>query len=229
MASIMFYIIGIFSDKMFKGGDNNSSEIVTGLSLGGAGLILLFISFLSTFIRRVTYNTTFLRPALILLLFGAIPYVVKKAKIICSNKKLILIQIIMLAMIAGLAVNDVGITPRKGLQSPFIYVNCLDMDNLRYLKYVASGNTVILGFPEVSMYSWYLNIMYNYSFTTIGSTKNIRNLYMDLYKNHEIPSDLSGSLLASINDLSVRPILLMLDEYSLRIYDSNIYVIHYIY
>jgi len=169
-----------------------------------------------------------LRPALFLLLLGAIPYVVEKAETICSNKKLALIQIIMLIVIVGLAINDIGITPRKGLYSPFVYVNCLDIDNLRYLKYVVSGNTAIIGFPEVSMYSQYLSIMYNYILITIGSAKNIRNIYMDLYENQRIPSDLYRSLLASINDPSVRPMLSVLDEYSLRIYDSNIYVVHYI-
>jgi hypothetical protein len=228
LASIIFYIIRIFSGKTVKGKNNNNNEIVTSLSLGSTGFILLFVSFLSFFVRGTTYNTTFLRPALFLLLLGAIPYVVEKAETICSNKKLALIQIIMLIVMVGLAVNDIGITPRKGLYSPFVYVNCLDIDNLRYLKYVVSGNTAIIGFPEVSMYSQYLSIMYNYILITIGSAKNIRNIYMDLYENQRIPSYLYRSLLASINDPSVRPMLSVLDEYSLRIYDSSIYVVHYI-
>lgn len=226
LVSIIFYIFRIFNDKIAK---DNNNEIIISLSLGSTGLILLFISFLSTSIRGATYNTTFLRPALFLLLLGAIPYVVEKAEVFYSNKKLALIQIIILFVIVGLAVNDISITPRKGLYSPFVYVNCLDIDNLRYLKYVASGNAAIIGFPEVSMFSWYLNIMYNYNITTIGSAKNIRNIYMDLYENHRIQHDLYRSLIASINDPSVRPVLSILDERSQRIYDSNIYVIHYIY
>jgi hypothetical protein len=226
LASIILYIIRIFSDKIAKG---NNNEIIVSLSLGSTGFILLFMSFLSTFIRGATYNTTFLRPALFLLLLGAIPYVIEKAEAFYSNKKLALVQIIILFVIVGLAINDIGITPRKGLYSPFVYVNCFDIDNLRYLKNIASGNTAIIGFPEVSMFSWYLNIMYNYNITTVGSAKNIRNIYMDLYENHRIQRDLYRSLLASINDPSVRPVLSVLDECSQRIYDSNIYVIHYIY
>jgi hypothetical protein len=226
LASIILYIIRIFSDKIAKG---NNNEIIVSLSLGSTGFILLFMSFLSTFIRGATYNTTFLRPALFLLLLGAIPYVIEKAEAFYSNKKLASVQIIILLVIVGLAINDISITPRKGLYSPFVYVNCFDIDNLLYLKYIASGNTAIIGFPEVSMFSWYLNIMYNYNITTVGSAKNIRNIYMDLYENHRIQRDLYRSLHASINDPSVRPMLSVLNEYSLRIYDSNIYVMHYLY
>jgi hypothetical protein len=227
LASIIFYIIRIFSNKTVKGKNNN--EIIISLSLSSTGFILLFMSFLSTFVRGAMYNTTFLRPALFLLLLGAIPYIVEKAKVLYSNKKLFLIQVIVFIVVVGLAVNDVSITPRKGLYSPFIYVDSLDIDNLRYLKYVVNNNTVIIGFPEVSMYSQYLSIKYNYSLTTISSAKNIRNIYMDLYENHRIQGDLHRSLLVSINEPSIRPILFMLDEYSLRIYNSNIYVIHYIH
>jgi hypothetical protein len=226
LASIIFYIIRIFSNKTVKGKNN---EIVISLSLSSTGFILLFMSFLSTFVRGAMYNTTFLRPAMFLLLLGAIPYIVEKAKVLYSNKKLFLIQVIVFIVVVGLAVNDVSITPRKGLYSPFIYVDSLDIDNLRYLKYVVNSNTVIIGFPEVSMYSQYLSIKYNYSLTTISSAKNIRNIYMDLYENHRIQGDLHRSLLVSINEPSIRPILFLLDEYSLRIYNSNIYVIHYIH
>jgi hypothetical protein len=227
LASIIFYIIRIFSNKTVKG--NNNNEIIISLSLSSTGFILLFMSFLSAFVRGTTYNTIFLRPAMFLLLLGAIPYIVEKAKVLYSNKKLFLIQVIVFIVVVGLAVNDVSITPRKGLYSPFIYVDSLDIDNLRYLKYVVNSNTVIIGFPEVSMYSQYLSIKYDYSLTTISSAKNIRNIYMDLYENHRIQGDLHRSLLVSINEPSIRPILFMLDEYSPRIYNSNIYVIHYIH
>jgi hypothetical protein len=227
LASIIFYIIRIFNNKTVKG--NNNNEIIISLSLSSTGFILLFMSFLSAFVRGTTYNTIFLRPAMFLLLLGAIPYIVEKAKVLYSNKKLFLIQVIVFIVVVGLAVNDVSITPRKGLYSPFIYVDSLDIDNLRYLKYVVNSNTVIIGFPEVSMYSQYLSIKYDYSLTTISSAKNIRNIYMDLYENHRIQGDLHRSLLVSINEPSIRPILFMLDEYSPRIYNSNIYVIHYIH
>jgi hypothetical protein len=135
----------------------------------------------------------------------------------------------MLIVIVGLAVNDVGVTPRKGLYSPFVYVNSLDIDNLHYLNYVINNNNIVtIGYPEVSMYLQYLSIKYNYSLTIISSAKNIRKIYMDLYENQRIQGDLHRSLLVSINEFSIRPILFMLDEYSPRIYDSNIYVIHYI-
>jgi hypothetical protein len=226
LASILFYIVRIFGNKTVKG--KNINETVISLSLSNTGLILLFMSFLSIFVQGMTYSTTFLRPALFLLLLGAIPYVVEKAKIIYSNRKLFLIQAIMLIVIVGLAVNDVSVTPRKGLYSPFVYVNSLDVDNLHYLNYVINNNIAIIGYPEVSMYSQYLNIKYNYNLTTIGSAKDIRNIYMDLYENQRIQDNLHGSLLVSINEFSIRPILFMLDEYSPRVYNSNIYVIHYI-
>jgi hypothetical protein len=226
LASTLFYIVRIFGNKTVKG--KNTNETVISLSLSSTGLILLFMSFLSIFVQGTTYSTTFLRPALFLLLLGAIPYVIEKAKIICNNRKLFLIQAIMLIVIVGLAVNDVSVTPRKGLYSPFIYVNSLDVDNLHYLNYVINNNIAIIGYPEVSTYLQYLNIKYDYNLTTIGSSKDLRKIYMDLYKNQRIQDNLHGSLLVSINEFNIRPILFMLDEYSPRIYNSNIYVIHYI-
>jgi hypothetical protein len=225
LASIIFYIIRIFNNRTVK---NRNNEIVISLSLSSTGFILLFMSFISIFISRTVYSTVFMRPALFLLLLGAIPYVVEKAEVICNNKKIFLIQVIVLIVIVGLAVNDVVVTPRKGLYSPFVYVDSLDIDNLCYLKYVANNSIAVMGFSEASMYSQYLNTKYNYSLTTIVSAKNIRNIYMQLYENQGVQSDLYKSLLVSMNDPSVRPILSTLDEYSLRIYDSNIYVIHYI-
>jgi hypothetical protein len=225
LASFIFYIVRIFSNRAVEGKNNN--EIVISLSLSSTGFILLFVSFLSIFLRGTTYTVTFLRPALFLLLLGAIPYVVEKAKVICG-KRMFLIQVIVLIVIAGLAVNDVSVTPRKGLYSPFLYVDSLDINNLCYLKYVAYNSATVIGYPEVSMYLQYLNIKYNYSLTTVTSAKNIRNIYMSLYENQGIQGDLHRSLLVSINESRIRPILVMLDEYSLRIYDSNIYVIHHI-
>jgi len=225
LASFIFYIVRIFSNRAVEGKNNN--EIAISLSLSSTGFILLFVSFLSIFLRGTTYTVTFLRPALFLLLLGAIPYVVEKAKVICG-KRMFLIQVIVLIVIVGLAVNDVSVTPRKGLYSPFLYVDSLDINNLCYLKYVAYNSATVIGYPEVSMYLQYLNIKYNYSLTTVTSAKNIRNIYMSLYENQGIQGDLHRSLLVSINESSIRPILVMLDEYSLRIYDSNIYVIHHI-
>lgn len=225
LASFIFYIVRIFSNRAVEGKNNN--EIVISLSLSSTGFILLFVSFLSIFLRGTTYTVTFLRPALFLLLLGAIPYVVEKAKVICG-KRMFLIQVIVLIVIVGLAVNDVSVTPRKGLYSPFLYVDSLDINNLCYLKYVAYNSATVIGYPEVPMYLQYLNIKYNYSLTTVTSAKNIRNIYMSLYENQGIQGDLHRSLLVSINEFSIRPILVILDEYSLRIYDSNIYVIHHI-
>jgi hypothetical protein len=143
--------------------------------------------------------------------------------------KLFLIQAIMLIVIVRLVVNDVSVTPRKGLYSPFVYINSLDVDNLHYLNYVTNNNIAIIGYPEVPTFLQYLNIKYNtiYNLTIIGSAKNIRKIYMDLCENQRIQGNLHGSLLASINEFSIRPILFMLDEYFPRMYDSNIYVIHY--
>jgi hypothetical protein len=226
LVSIISYIIRIFSDKTVKG---NNNEIVISLSLGITGFILLLMSFLSTFIRGTTYNSTFLRPALFLLLLGAIAYVVEKSEVFYSNKKLALIQLIMLFVIVGLAINDLSVTPRKGLYSPFVYVDSLDIDNVHYLNYVSKDNIPITGFPEVSMYIQYLDIKYNYRLTTISSAKNIREIYMNLYKKQRIQSDLYRSLLVSINEQSIRLILSILDKHYPRIYDSNIYIVHYIY
>jgi hypothetical protein len=227
VSSTIFYLAMLLRKKMLKSVKERSiAEDIIGLSLGITGFVLLLISFLSTFIPGVVFNTTFIRPALFLLLLSNIPYIIKRYKRIGSSK-LVLVHIVTLLVIVGVAVNDVNITSRKGLFSPFIYVNDFDKHNLQFLKHVIEDNILIVG-SEASIYSWYLNIVHNRKLAFVASMKNIRNIYMYLHESGTIPRDSRELLLTSIKEFSVRHILSLSDETSTRIYDSDVYVIHYI-
>lgn len=144
------------------------------------------------------------------------------------NSKLILTYIVMFSVMVGVAINDISINSRKGIFSHFIYVNDFDEHNLQFLKYIAETNLLIVG-AEASTYSWHLNIVYDYQLLSVSSMKITRDIYAHLYESSGSSWHLNKLLLlASIKELGLRHILILLDKNFAKIYDSDTYTIHYV-
>ncbi|MEM1925341.1 MAG: hypothetical protein QXH44_09760 [Pyrobaculum sp.] len=225
LVSLLYYVVKITSTKQnIK--TNDEFKAFVGLSLSVTGFLFLSLSIVSLFVKGV-YSTTFVRPALALLLLGIFPYVVVRSRIICNHKYLFIAIMTVHVLMSGLSINDPNITPRKGLYSPFVYVHSFDLMNLQFLQSISNELKTVVGSPEVSMYGMYLvYVMQENRIDVIGSTKNIRDIYSKILTLQSVPDHLKRSLIVSMNSIELQNIVTILNSKYSRVYDSGFYIAH---
>ncbi|MEM3951775.1 hypothetical protein [Saccharolobus sp.] len=227
LVSLLFYMVKAIRTKQnIKTYDEFT--VFVSLSLNIIGFLLLLLSILFLLIGG-TYTTTFIRPALALLLLSVIPYATVKSWTICNHKLLFIAMIILYAFIGGLSINDPGLTPRKGLYSPLIYVHFFDSINLQFLQNISDEYEIVIGSPEISMYGTYLVHIIQKNINVISSTKNIREIYNEILIYQAVPNNLRKCLIISMNSIDLQDVMIILDSLYSRVYDSGFYIAHNIW